>query len=37
MEPSTARTDTELVMLLGGFVQMLSSEATIDPSNKNVT
>ncbi|KAL4869118.1 hypothetical protein BDV12DRAFT_196550 [Aspergillus spectabilis] len=33
MTSSTARTQIDLVMLLGGFVQMVSSQATIDPSN----
>jgi hypothetical protein len=37
MTPSTARAETELVMLLGVFVQMLPTEATIDPNNINVT
>ncbi|KAL3492083.1 hypothetical protein BJX62DRAFT_236517 [Aspergillus germanicus] len=35
MTPSTARAETELVMLLGVFVQMLPTEATIDPNDIN--
>ncbi|KAL2847244.1 hypothetical protein BJY01DRAFT_246894 [Aspergillus pseudoustus] len=33
MTPSTARIETELIKLLGGFVQRLSTEATVDPSD----
>ncbi|KAL2782867.1 hypothetical protein BJX66DRAFT_319638, partial [Aspergillus keveii] len=35
MTPSTARTETKLVMLLSMFVQKLPKEATINPNNIN--